>query len=168
MSEPKSAAGEQVYAAEPLQSKETCVSKKEVRALSAQDLSTHPHKRLRTTREVSIDPAVSPTASAAENLLQIAEQPRHNTLHAPLTELEYDQFITKLKRTCFDVVPRSKYIRLKKELVKIREDIARFEAQTKKARDAASKSLANQKRTEKQLQSYVEYVRKLRAVPAPA
>ena len=30
MSEPKSAAGEQVYAAEPLQSKETCVSKKEV------------------------------------------------------------------------------------------------------------------------------------------
>ncbi len=113
-------------------------------------------------------------------------------MQAPLTELEYDQFITKLKRTCFDVVPRSKYIRLKKvrlassliflsghaqymfewvhlqELVKIREDIARFEAQTKKARDAASKSLANQKRTEKQLQSYVEYVRKLRAVPAPA
>ena len=113
-------------------------------------------------------------------------------LQVPLTEPEYNLFITKLKRTCFGAVPRSKYIRLKQvglllypkaiftsarrhsrdwvhaqELVKIREDIARCEAETKKARQAAAKSLAAQKRTEKQLQAYVEYVRQLRAVPAP-
>ena len=52
-------------------------------------------------------------------------------------------------------------------LDKLRLDIVRYEAQLKEARDAAAKSRAAQKKNEKQLQAYVEYVRKLRAVPAP-
>lgn len=53
------------------------------------------------------------------------------------------------------------------DLQKIRQNIARYEAQLKEAREAASKSLAAQKSSEKQLQSYVDYVRKLRAIPGP-
>lgn len=62
---------------------------------------------------------------------------------------------------------QAKYKELKKALDKLRLDIVRYEAQLKEARDAAAKSRAAQKKTEKQLQAYVEYVRKLRAVPAP-
>ena len=54
------------------------------------------------------------------------------------------------------------------DLEKIRQDIARSDARLKAAREAASKSLAAQRETEQQLQAYVEYVRKLRAVPAPS
>jgi multidrug resistance efflux pump len=54
------------------------------------------------------------------------------------------------------------------DLKKVRQDIARSEAQLKEAREAASKSLAARESTEKQLQSYVDYVRKLRAIPEPS
>ncbi|CAK0775627.1 hypothetical protein CVIRNUC_004287 [Coccomyxa viridis] len=125
------------------------------------------HKRLRTSCSANSDSAVSPTASAVANLLQISEQPCKGPQHVWLTEPDYDAFVADLKRSCFGGVSQAKYKELKKALDKLRLDIVRYEAQLKEARDAAAKSRAAQKKTEKQLQAYVEYVRKLRAVPAP-
>ncbi|CAL8461468.1 g999 [Coccomyxa elongata] len=169
MSQPKVATAEQGPVAGKLQVTAPVSAKREARTFSGQDLSTQqPRKRLRTSLEISSDPGVSPTASAVANLLQLAEQPIEGTpQHVRLSEPEFDAFVAKLKRACFEGVPRSKYIQLKKDLKKIRQNIARYEAQLKEAREAASKSLAAQKSSEKQLQSYVDYVRKLRAIPGP-